>query len=242
MKNDYFDLIEEFDENKLPDVEINDEEMNRVKVKVINIIEKLRKQNDKIELNINLEEALKVKEKLGDNAEKAIFGVESAVLMRSIVLKMVREKENLKDEDIIDELFINVHAPNWWRGAAVCYKFFLTKDKLIIYSFDSHYKIFSHYRLNINEIKCAGTAGKAKCHMHEDEEIIVLSNATIYLDPNYGGRSSDLLRFMNSLKEVGVKDVNREIFPWQFFIQKVMWVLVALVMIYLIIMCINLYK
>ncbi len=240
MDKKYYDLIEEFDENKLPDVNINEEEINRVKNKVIGVINSLQNENKNIKLDINLEDALKIKEKLGDNADKAIFGVESAGLMRALILKSVREKEGLDKEDIVDELFRNVHAPNWWRGAAVCYKFFLTKDKLIIYSFDSHYKIFSHYKLNIEEIKGAGLVGKAKCHMHEDEQIIILPNTTIYLDPNYGGNKEDLLRFMDSLKKIGVKDINRGGFPWQFFIQKVMWIAIAFVFILLMIMCIKL--
>ena len=125
MDKKYYDLIEEFDENKLPDVNINEEEINRVKNKVIGVINRLQNENKNIKLDINLEDALKIKEKLGDNADKAIFGVESAGLMRALILKSVREKEGLDKEDIVDELFRNVHAPNWWRGAAVCYKFFL---------------------------------------------------------------------------------------------------------------------
>ena len=37
MDKKYYDLIEEFDENKLPDVNINEEEINRVKNKVIGL-------------------------------------------------------------------------------------------------------------------------------------------------------------------------------------------------------------
>lgn len=76
--------------------------------------------------------------------------------------------------------------------------------------------------------------------MHEDEQIIILPNTTIYLDPDYGGNKEDLLRFMDSLKKIGIKDINRGEFPWQFFVQKAMWIVIAFVFILLIIMCIRL--
>ena len=45
MDKKYYDLIEEFDENKLPDVNINEEEINRVKNKVIGVINSLQNEN-----------------------------------------------------------------------------------------------------------------------------------------------------------------------------------------------------
>ena len=56
--------------------------------------------------------------------------------------------------------------------------------------------------------------------MHEDEQIIILPNTTIYLDPNYGGNKEDLLRFMDSLKNIGVKDINRDWIPLAVFYSK----------------------
>lgn len=234
MNKDYFDKIEEFDEGNLPDVEMSIEEVNRVKNNVIKIVKSLKDKNKRLDFNITLEGALKLKNELGDNADKAIYGTKSALLMRSIMLKTIEEKEGLKKEDIVDELFRNVHAPTWWWGAAVCYKMFLIKDKLIIYSFDSHYKIFSHYKVNIDEVIEAGRAGKGKCIMDEDEQIIVLKDTKIVLRPDYGGSKDDLLRFMESLRTMGVKDVDRSGFPWQDTVMKIMWVLVAIVIICLI--------
>lgn len=239
-EKDYLDMIEEFDENNLPDIDINSEELKRVKGKVFSIIEKLKNSNKSLDFNITLDEALKLKERLGDNAEKAIYGVESAKLMRAIMLETIKENEGLKDEDIVDELLRDINAHYWWRGGAVCYKLFLTKDKLIIYSFDSHYKIFSNYKIRLYEIIEAGKAGKAKCMMDEEEQIIVLKDKVIYFDPKYGGKESDLLRFMESLKKAGVKDVDRSRFPWKIFLMKCTWVLCACVIIYLIFMVLNL--
>ena len=45
MDKKYYDLIEEIDENKLPDVNINEEEINRVKNKVIGVINSLQNEN-----------------------------------------------------------------------------------------------------------------------------------------------------------------------------------------------------
>lgn len=239
-EKNYLDSIEEFDETTLPEVNINQAEIDRVRKKVFGIIEGLKNKNKKLGFNIKLEDALKIKNELGNNADKAIYGVESAGLMRAIMLKTIKEKEELTAEDIVDELLIDVPAPNHWRGAAICYQLYLTKNKVIIYSFDSQYKVFSSYNLNFNEVKAAGEAGEAKCMMNSDEQIIELvNNTTIFLYPDYGGKKKQLLHFMKSLRESGIKDVDRSGFPWQFFAMKCMWILVSIVIIYLISMCIQ---
>ncbi|MGL4570433.1 MAG: hypothetical protein ACRCVJ_05165 [Clostridium sp.] len=234
MNKDYFDKIEEFDEADLPNVEMNVEEVKRVKESVIKIVKSLKDRNKNLDFNITLEGALKLKNELGNNADKAIYGTKCALLMRSIMLKTIEEEEGLKKEDIVDELFRNVHAPTWWWGAAVCYKLFLTKEKLIIYSFDSHYKVFSNYKVSIGEVIEAGRAGKEKCIMDEDEQIIVLKDTKIVLSPDYGGSKDDLLRFMESLRNMGVNDVDRSGFPWQDFLMKFLWILVVIVILYII--------
>lgn len=221
----FLDNIEEFDEDKLPDIDINEEELNRVKENIFSVIDKLKNKNKSLDFKISLEDALKIKNELGANSNRPIYYNKDAMLMRAIMIKTIKEKENLKDCDIISELCRPIDSCSWWWGAPVCYQLFITKDKLIIYSFDSQYKIINSFKTPFNEIKEAGQAGKNKKILFDDEEIIVLPETTIHLNPNYGGKKEDLFKFMEALRAQGVKDVDRSGVNWELIILWIVFIL-----------------
>lgn len=228
---DYLDKIEVFDEAKLPDIEINDEEKERVKKNILEVIEKLKKVNKAIDFKITLDEAIKIKEKLGNNAEKCIFGVKYARLMREIMIRVIEEEENIKSDDIVDEIFLNLRGDYWWRGGAIGYKLYLIKDYLLIYSFDVNYKIRTKYKVKLDEIYGAGVAGKAKCHLSEDEKIIEFKDNRIYLECESDEKKEEVSRFVNSLRLVGVKDIDRSGKPWAHIVYYIIQGIVVLMMI-----------
>lgn len=236
--NDY-KKIEEFDETTLPSIDMDQSEKEEIKNKVTSVIRRLNKINKEVNIKISIDEALTIKNNLGGR-ERSIFGNQDAVLMREIMIKSIEEKENINRDDIVDELFIDIPAPNWWRSAAVCYKLYITKDKrLIVYALDKDCKIFSSYNVPLNEIAYAGEAGKAKCMMNENEQIIKIKDQIIYLYPDHGGKKEELMRFIKSLHALGVKDVDRSGRPWQFIFLKIISIIIVIELIWLVVSAIK---
>lgn len=233
---DRFDLIEEFDESILPNVSIDQEEINEIIYKVMSIIKGLKKNNKKIKFNISLNEALEIRNQLGDKVDKAIYGRKHALLMREIMIKVLEEEDKVRNEEIKDELLVYVPASYWWRGGTVCYKMYLTKNnRLIIYAFDADYKVINKYDIETKDIKWAGEAGKKNKHMYENEQIIWFDEIRIHLNPDYGEKGDDICKFIDSLRATGVPDVDKSGVSLVDNIYKIICAIVAIGIIFAII-------
>lgn len=228
-----FDLIEEFDECELPNVEITENEKREIMNKVDYAIESLKNGNKEMDFNISVDDAMKIKEKLGDKVDNYIYGRKHALLMREIMIKTIEEEEGINEENIKEQLLVYIPASYWWRGGAICYKMYLiNENRLIIYSFDSGYNVFSKYNIPVEEIKCAGEAGKAKKNMYDNEQVIFFKDTKIHLDPDYGHNKEEILNFIEALRKVGVPDVDRSGIPWLDIIYKIMCLLIGVGMLY----------
>lgn len=210
MNKDYLDNIEELDERELPNVNIDKEKIEMIKSNVMGTIKGLQERNKMVDVNITLEEALSIREKLGDNADQTIFGVKSAKLMRDVMIKVIEEKEGIAKEDIVAELFrdaYNIYSRGM-ANAAMYYKLFLTKKELIIYVFDTEYKVLNNYRTLIENVK-VGKAGALNSHMRSDEYFIELPDTKIILYRSSGGSEESFDGFIESLKEAGVTEPSK---------------------------------
>lgn len=238
-KDMYMKEIEEFDEEKLPNVELSNKEKSRVLNHVMEAIDMLKTHNKDVNFKIDLKDAIKIKEKLGDNSEKEIYGVKNAALMRKLIQKMAQEKEGIKDKDIIDELFIEIPSPTWWWKQIICYKMFITKDQLIVYGFDYNYSIVKNYKYKLGDIKAAGIGGKKQSYYREDEQLIIFPDNTIFLYPVGECTNEKLQSFIDTLRRLGVPDIDRSKVRTSKIMYRVILVFVFLTFIYLFYLCFN---
>ena len=212
--------IESFTEDDLYSENLSQKQIEKTKKNISKIINLLKDFNKELDIDVKLEDVLKIKKELGDESEKIEFGVKNAPLLRKIVLDAI-DKSIKKDKiEIIDEIFITSQIAIPGRVDTVAlhdstyfYKMYLTKNNLIVYSLNDKYKIITKKVLKFDEIHSIGKAPKykgwakglavfANTFDGEMSYIEPKDRTTIYLNHQYIKYEEDVFRFLEKLSEV----------------------------------------
>lgn len=154
-KEDYLDRIEDFSEVVLPEVEMYEKDKQKIKIEVIDMINKLKSKNrDEFNINVTEEEAIEMKLELGEDADKRVRGVKSAKFMKEIIEKTI-EKE-LEREKIVHRVEFILPSIMFYGLSSIYNYMIVTEDSFIWYGFDSNYKIVTKGRRKIAELNRVG--------------------------------------------------------------------------------------
>ncbi|MGL5417667.1 MAG: hypothetical protein ACRDAU_18510 [Clostridium sp.] len=173
MDKDYLDNIEEFNTNTLPEVSLNEDEVNRIKENILKVLKVLKEKNEGF--NISIEQAFKIREKIGSSAEKKILGIENTKLMRALITEEIKEKYNIKKEDVVYEYYTKTLGEAYWFWkSTVYYEIIVTKRKVLIIGFDADVNITIEKYIEPKDIKEAGALVK------ENEKSIAIGLGLLY--------------------------------------------------------------
>jgi hypothetical protein len=166
-KDDYKFEIEEYTEEDLFESGMNEKQKEKLKRRMTILLEELKKANSKFNIDISLDDILKIKKNLDKNGDISEHGIKNSSVLKYIILKAIdKDMENLKDE-IIDELFVpsfismpGVNTSYINYDASYFFKLYLTKDNLIYYGISDRFKIVKKKMINLKDIKSVGKAVK----------------------------------------------------------------------------------
>lgn len=209
MEKSYLGQIEEFSEFDLPDVNLSDEEIERVRGNIMSVLTNLEGKNRTMKFNLTDEELMEVKENLGSDSEKMVNGVKQSLLMRDIVIKNI-EKE-LEGEVIVKKVFFEAPSVIYWGLSAVNNICYLTEKEFIYYGFDINYKEVSSFRCLIKDIKEAGrTIDKEKEDKYMLAFIVRTNENLLYMYTVAKSKSNELDELMELLNGSGIKEYDKK--------------------------------
>ncbi|MGL5417665.1 MAG: hypothetical protein ACRDAU_18500 [Clostridium sp.] len=210
MDKDYLDNIEEFDLEKLPKIDLENEKIDKIKENIIKGIERLKEKNKNIGFVVNLEEVLKIKENLGEEDSKPIFGIENAKLMRKILIGEIKRKYNIKNEDIVYEYKSRSRGEETWAWESTVYnEFIVTKKGLLIVGLDADIKVRMEKYILFSDIKKISKMEGDNGNNIFGTGIGVLDlndGIRLYIHYKHYNKEKEFEEFKEKLKEFGVKE------------------------------------
>ena len=210
-KEDYINKIEDFSNESLPNININPEDQRRIKESVMKLIKNLKEKNlNDFKINITEEEAINIKNELGEDAEKRVLGVKNSKVMKGIVEKTI-EKE-LEDETIIKKVEYKLPSIAFSGLSAIFNYAFVTDKEFIWYGFDINYKIVTKGRRKLSELK---RVGRVREGLDEESGIeFYISGKNFYFPMIIRGSDSiaDIDEMIEYLVSIGVKRFNKDKF------------------------------
>ncbi|MGL4911500.1 MAG: hypothetical protein ACRC3Y_03630 [Romboutsia sp.] len=213
--------IESFTEDDLFDGNLSKKQIEKTKKTLSKTINLLKELNSQLDIDVTLEDVLKLKRELGEDFEKIEFGVKYAPVLRKIVLDAIDKDIKKNNIEVIDQLFVTSQIAIPGRvdtvalhDAAYFYKMYLTKDNLISYSLNDKYKIISKRIFKFDEIRSIGKAPQYKgwakglavfADTFDGKMSYIEPNdrTTIYLNHQYIQYEEHTFRFLDKLSEVG---------------------------------------
>lgn len=224
MEKNYLDQIEEFSEFELPDVNLSDEEIERVRVNIMSVLANLEEKNREMKFNLTQEELMELKENLGSDSEKMVNGVKQSLLMRDIMIKNIEKQ--LEGEVIVKKVVFEAPSIIYWGLSAVNNICYLTEKEFIYYGFDINYKEVSSFRCLIKDIKEAGrTIDKEKEDKNMLEFIVKTPDKWIAMYTVVKSKSTELDELMELLIEKGVKQFDKKKLERQ---NKIVYIIIAI--------------
>lgn len=221
-KNETYDFeIENFTEEDLYGDDLTTEDIIKSKKKTLKTIELIKHLNKELNIDISLEEALRIRKELGEKSEVIEYGVVNALLLRKIVLDAIDREVKKQGLEIIDELFVptQIAVPGrvdtvMMNGCAYFYKMYLTNNSLIVYSLSDKYQVIKKRILKFDELHSIGKAIKSNAFLGKglaifanttngDQSFIEPDDrTTMYLNHTKKEYREDVLRFLDKLSEV----------------------------------------
>lgn len=203
---DYNKVLEEINNitiENVPKLIVTDEQKNKVRKNLFKSIDALKERNRELDINISEDEIIHIKNVLGEKSEDYLNGVKYGRVLRDVTLKAVRDEVLNKYGEIEQETFAtNAYGTTnigWMAGGALYFKIFITKDKLITYSFSEFYKVVDKVEINIKNIKGAG--------LYEDNIFYIeYADKIIYLGYTLEKTKIELENIMETLEKKGVEN------------------------------------
>lgn len=231
MKNNNLDnVIDEIKNmtiNDLPDIKLSDADKEKAKKKLFSSIEALKDRNKELNIDITLDEVLDIKDSLGNVGDKNANGVKYGHVIREVALQAA-DNEVYKSNTVIQEVLANnAYATSnlgWMEGGAIAFKIYLTKTKLIIYSFTEFYKLIEKKEYNLSEIK-------GIIH-HEDGSYSIqyVAGGEISLSFTTAKTQSDLDSLIKELLNLGVKEITKGLFSKENIITFIYIIIILVIM------------
>lgn len=222
-KNKTYDFeIENFTEEDLYEEELTAEEIVKLKKRMIKTVRLLKNLNKELNIDMDLEDALKIRKELGEESEVIEHGVINALLLRKIVLDAIDIEVKKQNLEIIDELFVptQIAIPGrvdtvMLHGCTYFYKMYLTNNSLIVYSLSDKYQVIKKKTFQFNELHSVGKAIKSKrlwskglavfANTYNGNQSFIEPHdrTTMYLNHTKKEYKEQVLRFLDKLSEVG---------------------------------------
>lgn len=203
---DYLNVIEEINENELPNVELNGEEKEYIKKDVFRVLKKLKERNIDFDVNIDEKDALKYVNNEDAELEKAIYGIKNSRMMRVFIESRIDEE--LKNENILKRIEYELPSIFYWGRSAIFNYAFITDDEFIWYGFDIDYKLVTKGREKLKKIRSAGklrdsfeTEGVEYCIRGTNSYFVLV----IYNEP----KIKEMDEFIDFLNSRGIKLFNK---------------------------------
>lgn len=159
--------IEEFTEADLFEEGLTEKQKEKTKKRMGKMLDELKEANEKLDIDITLEEMIAIKQNLGELGNEHEHGIQNVNVLKYIVLKAIDKNMKKIDVEIIDELFIpnfislpGVNTSHVYHGSTFFYKFYLTKDKLIYYGISERYEVLRKRSIDLKDIKVIGKSVK----------------------------------------------------------------------------------
>ncbi|MGL5353463.1 MAG: hypothetical protein ACRDA5_09065 [Clostridium sp.] len=203
---DYNKVLEEINNitiENVPKLIVTDEQKNKVRKNLFKSIESLKERNKELNINISEEGIMDIKNALGEKAEDYLNGVKHGRVLRDVTLKAVRDEVISKYGEVEHETFAtNAYGTTnigFMAGGALYFKIFITKEKLITYSFSEFYKVVDKVEVKIKNIKGAG--------LYEDNiYYIEYADKIIYLGYTLEKTKVELDNIMETLENKGIEN------------------------------------
>lgn len=201
--NKVLDEINNITIENVPKLIVTDEQKNKVRKNLFKAVDALKERNKDLDINVSEEDVLNIKNALGEKSEDYLNGVKHGRVLRDVTLKAVRDEVISKYGEVEYETFAtNAYGTTnlgWMAGGALYFKIFLTKDKLITYSFSEFYKVVDKVEVSIKKIKGAG--------LYEDNiYYIEYADKMIYLGYTLEKTKIELDNIMKALENKGIEN------------------------------------
>ncbi|MDS0525548.1 hypothetical protein NNC19_07655 [Clostridium sp. SHJSY1] len=216
------DLID-IDENKLPNISLSEEQINRIKKSLYKNIKRFTENNYELKTDISLENIKRIEANLGDRKDDIIHGVKHARVLKELALQATRKDCTIKDKKIICDKFFQIGAGMENKDAtlSIFYSVFycqiyISKDYFISYSFDNFYRLQHRRIIPMKYIKAAGIS-------RMDKDRLKLSSDNLIIDIDYRsnenlstyylvGKMDDMVEVKDLLITLGAKPFNHKRF------------------------------
>lgn len=151
----YIDKIEDFSNIELPDVDIYEEDKEKIKSNIVKILGDLKQKNsDDFKINVTQEQADELKNQLGKEVDDRVFGVRGSKFMKKIIEQTIQDE--LEGERIIKSIEYELPPVVFWGLSAIHNYAYITDKEFIWYNFDVNYKLVSKGRELLTSIKTVG--------------------------------------------------------------------------------------
>ncbi|MEG1009807.1 MAG: hypothetical protein RSF67_08380 [Clostridia bacterium] len=227
-KGSYKFKIEEYTEADLFEEGLSEKQKEKTKARMTMLLKELKDSTSKFDINISLNDMLKIKNQLGEKGDTFEHGIKNSNVLKYIILKVIdKDMEHIKDE-VIDELFVpslismpGVNTSYINYGASYFFKIYLTKNSLICYGITERFKIANKKTIDLKNIK---TIGKSVTNRKWSKGLAYGVNTTsgytsfietydkniIYLNHLKSKYRKNTIRFISNLeKATGIKAVTK---------------------------------
>ncbi len=223
--------IEDFTEEDLYGEGLSEKEIMKTKKNMVKILKLIKDLNKELNIEIDLEDILKIRKELGEESEVIEYGVRNARLLKKIVLDAIDKEVKNQDIEIIDELFIPTQIAIPGRvdtvalhGCTYFYKMYLTNHNLIIYSLSDKYELIKKRSLNFDELQSIGKAPRNKgfakglgvfANTYDGNQSFIepKDRTTMYINHTEEKYKEEVIRFLDKLSEVSEVRIITE-FRW----------------------------
>lgn len=222
--------IENFTEEDLYDITLSNKEIMKLKKDMTKTIKLIKNLNKELNIDIDLEDALKIRKELGEENEVIEYGVKNSKLLKKIVLDAIDKEVKSKGIEIIDEVFVptQIAIPGrvdtiMLHGCPYFYKMYLTNNRLIVYSLSDKYQVIKKRVFKFGELNSIGKAVKSKkwwgkglsvyANTYDGNQSFIepQDRSTMYLNHTDVKYKEDTLRFLDKLSEIGGVKVNKDL-------------------------------
>lgn len=191
--------------DNLPDINITEEQKAKARKRLFKSIDKLKERNHMLKINVSDEEVLKISNELGVESEEYLKGVKHGAVLREVTLKAINDDVKKNYGEIVSEVFttnaMDMSNVIWLAEGTVYFKIFITKEKIITYSFTKFFKVIDRSESDIKAVLGAGLCEYKKYYIEYGEKII-------YLTYTSEDTKNEIEKIIDILKNNGVENHN----------------------------------
>lgn len=247
-----FDLID-IDENNLPNVELSNEQMKRIKNIFNTTIKSYLELNHKpVDIDLSPNNLSRVTDNLGTESEDILNYVKGGKILRDLVIEALDKECPIKEEDLIYKALLYISKDYSYKVAGILFsesvfshRIYVTKNYVFIYNLDNYFRLLNSTKLPISAIKSAYIDNSNRTdyipfncdvltlNLDDSEDANLQLPSIYYLIGENGEKTPDLEGLLNALSSVGVKNKKEKDKPFDKYALWIIGILTILAMGYL---------